>query len=166
MISMWFIQGRPDVGIAINGSLGGAVAITACCANVSPAAGFVIGIVAGLLTTVATIALERIQLDDVAGAVPVHLVCGWWGTLSVALFDEKGFDVHRLGVQALGTFSISGSAFVICFCMFKVISATIGLRATDREQQDGLDFAQHSANAYPDFHTTEQDEFPDAEPAT
>ncbi len=156
MISMWFMQGKPDVGIAINGSLGGAVAITAGCNNVSPASAFVIGLVAGLLTTIATIALERAKLDDVAGAVPVHLVNGWWGTLCVALFDEAGFNVQRLGVQALGTFSISVTAFIVCYIIFKVISLTIGLRADETEQIDGLDFSEHAVNAYPDFQTSEQ----------
>lgn len=156
MISMWFVQGRADVGIAINGSLGGAVGITACCANISPASALIVGLVSGLLTTVATIGLERLQLDDVAGAVPVHLVNGWWGTLSVALFDEKAFDIQRLGVQALGTVSISLTSFVLCFGIFKLIDATVGLRASEKEQQDGLDFSQHAVNAYPDFNTSEQ----------
>jgi ammonium transporter, Amt family len=156
MISMWFVQGRPDVGITLNGALGGAVGITACCANLNPASAFVVGIVAGLLTTIATIALERMQIDDAVGAVPVHLVNGWWGTLCVALFDEKGFNAHQLGVQAIGTFSITISAFVACFIVFKIIHSLIGLRATDDEQEDGLDFAEHSANAYPDFNTSEQ----------
>ena len=156
MISMWFVQGRPDVGITLNGALGGAVGITACCANLTPASAFIVGIVAGILTTVATIALERVKLDDAVGAIPVHLVNGWWGTLSVALFHEKGFDPKMLGVQALGTFSITATAFVICFAIFKTVDLVIGLRASEHEQIDGLDFSEHAANAYPDFHTTEQ----------
>ena len=156
MISMWFVQGRPDVGITLNGSLGGAVGVTACCANISPASAFVVGLIAGIITTVATIALERMQIDDAVGAVPVHLANGWWGTLSVALFNQDGFDAHKLGVQALGTFSVTLTAFVICFSIFKLVDKLVGLRATDNEQIDGLDFAEHAANAYPDFQTTEQ----------
>jgi Amt family ammonium transporter len=156
MISMWFVQGRPDVGITLNGSLGGLVGITACCANISPASALIVGLIAGIITTVATIALERLQIDDAVGAVPVHLANGWWGTLSVALFNQDGFDAQKLGVQALGTFSITLTSFVICFAIFKVVDLVIGLRATEHEQIDGLDFAEHSANAYPDFQTTEQ----------
>jgi Amt family ammonium transporter len=115
-----------------------------------------IGVVAGLLTTVATIALERAKLDDAVGAVPVHLVNGWWGTLCVALFDEAGFTMDRLSIQALGTFSISATAFVLCFGLFKVVDLLVGLRASDNEQIDGLDFSEHAANAYPDFQTSEQ----------
>jgi Amt family ammonium transporter len=156
MISMWFVQGRPDVGITLNGSLGGAVGVTACCANISPASAFIVGLIAGIITTVATIALERMQIDDAVGAVPVHLANGWWGTLSVALFNMDGFDAHKLGVQALGTFSVTLTAFTICFVIFKLVDKLVGLRATDNEQIDGLDFAEHAANAYPDFQTTEQ----------
>ena len=156
MVSMWFVQGRPDVGITLNGSLGGLVGVTACCANISPASAFVVGLIAGIITTVATIALERMRIDDAVGAVPVHLANGWWGTLSVALFNMDGFDAHKLGVQALGTFSITLTSFVICFAIFKTVDLAIGLRATENEQIDGLDFSEHSANAYPDFQTTEQ----------
>jgi ammonium transporter, Amt family len=156
MVSMWFIQGRPDIGITLNGALGGLVGVTACCANITPASAAVVGLVAGLLTTVATIGLERMRLDDAVGAVPVHLVNGWWGTLAVALFDEVGFSVEKLGVQALGTFSITGCAFLLCLVIFKVVDWTVGLRASETEQIDGLDFTEHSANAYPDFSTTDQ----------
>lgn len=156
MISMWFVQGRPDVGITLNGALGGLVGITACCANITPGSAFIVGIIAGLLTTVTTIGLERMCIDDAVGAVPVHLVNGWWGTLSVALFDEAGFDAHKFGIQALGTFSITATAFILCFVIFKLVDLTVGLRASDTEQMDGLDFSEHSANAYPDFQTTEQ----------
>jgi ammonium transporter, Amt family len=156
MVSMWFIQGRPDIGITLNGALGGLVGVTACCANITPASAAVVGLVAGLLTTVATIGLERLGLDDAVGAVPVHLVNGWWGTLAVALFDEAGFSAEKLGVQALGTASITGAAFVLCYVIFKVVDLTVGLRASATEQMDGLDFSEHSANAYPDFSTTDQ----------
>ncbi|CAN5914353.1 ammonium transporter [soil metagenome] len=156
MVSMWFVQGKPDVGITLNGCLGGLVGITACCSNITPASSFAVGLVAGLLTTFATISIERLGLDDAVGAVPVHLVNGWWGTLSVAFFNEKGFDPKQLGIQALGTFSITLTAFVVCYAVFKAVHLTIGLRASDQEQKDGLDFSEHSSNAYPDFHTSEQ----------
>lgn len=156
MVSMWFMQGRPDVNIAMNGMLGGAVAITANCAVVTPASAIAIGLIAGIITTVATIALERWQIDDPVGAVPVHLVNGWWGTLCVQLFHEKGCDMKLLGVQALGTIAVSIYSFVIAFVFFAVVKLFIQLRASDEEQINGLDFTEHAANAYPDFQTTEQ----------
>jgi len=156
MVSMWFMQGKPDVNIAMNGMLGGAVAITANCDVVSPLSSIAIGVIAGIITTIATIALERWKIDDPVGAVPVHLANGWWGTLCVALFNEKGFDPKSLGVQALGTFSVSLYAFVVCYLFFAVLKLMIPIRATEEEQINGLDFTEHAANAYPDFQTTEQ----------
>ncbi len=156
MVSMWFIQGKPDVNIAMNGMLGGAVAITANCHLVTPAAAIAIGLIGGIITTVATIALERWQIDDPVGAVPVHFACGWWGTLCVALFNEKGFDMQSLGVQALGVFAVSLYSFVIAGLFFIVVRLVIPIRATEEEQINGLDFSEHAANAYPDFQTTEQ----------
>ena len=156
MVSMWFIQGKPDVNIAMNGMLGGAVAITANCHVVTPAAAIAIGLVGGIITTVATIALERWQIDDPVGAVPVHFACGWWGTLCVALFNEKGFDMKSLGIQALGVFSVSLYSFIVAGLFFIVVRLIMPLRATEEEQINGLDFSEHAANAYPDFQTTEQ----------
>jgi len=156
MLSMWLIQGRPDLGMVINGCLGGAVGITACCSVVTPASACVIGLVAGIIATFGTLLLEKLQLDDAVGAVPVHLFNGWWGTLCVSLFNDKGFDVKQLGVQAIGTFSMTLTAFVGCFIIFKLVDILIGLRASDEEQIDGLDFSEHSASAYPEFATTEQ----------
>jgi len=156
MVSMWFIQGKPDVNIAMNGMLGGAVAITANCHVVTPASAIAIGLIGGIITTVATIALERWQIDDPVGAVPVHFACGWWGTLCVALFNEKGFDMKSLGVQTLGVFAVSLYSFLVAGLFFLVVRLIMPLRATEEEQINGLDFSEHAANAYPDFQTTEQ----------
>lgn len=156
MVSMWFIQGKPDVNIAMNGMLGGAVAITANCHVVTPAAAIAIGLIGGIITTVATIALERWQIDDPVGAVPVHFACGWWGTLCVALFNEKGFDMKSLGIQTLGVFAVSLYSFIVAGLFFIVVRLIMPLRATEEEQINGLDFSEHAANAYPDFQTTEQ----------
>jgi Amt family ammonium transporter len=100
--------------------------------------------------------LERWRLDDPVGAVPVHLVCGLWGTVSVALFDETGFKFSRLGIQTFGGLIIIVGAFVTAYFVFRVVDVTIGLRASDEEQELGLDFSEHATNAYPDFKTAER----------
>jgi Amt family ammonium transporter len=156
MFAMWLHQGRPDLGITLNGALGGLVGITANCNCVTPASAVVIGLMAGVIATFGSLLLERLRIDDAVGAVPVHLFCGWWGILSVALFNEEGFSPHRLGVQALGGICITGVAFVLAFVTFKIINAIVGLRATDEEQDLGLDFTEHSGNAYPGFVTSEE----------
>ncbi len=157
MVAIWITQGRPDLGITLNGALGGLVGITANCHVVSPASAVLIGLVAGVLATLASLLLERLYIDDAVGAVPVHLVCGWWGVLAVALFNEEGFSPQALGVQALGVASITGFAFVTALIAFKLVDVVIGIRASKDEQDLGLDFTEHSGTAYADFVTSEHE---------
>jgi Amt family ammonium transporter len=151
MFVFWRIDGKPDVATTMNSVLGGLVGITASCNLVSPLSAIVIGAIAGVISAAGPILLEKCKLDDVVGAVPVHLFCGIWGTLSVALFNEAGFSMNALGVQALGALAICGTAFVLGWITFKLIDVTIGLRASDHDQDLGLDFTEHAANAYPYF---------------
>ncbi|OJV06782.1 MAG: hypothetical protein BGO12_22455 [Verrucomicrobia bacterium 61-8] len=156
MFAMWLHQGRPDLGMTINGALGGLVGITANCNIVSPASAVVIGLVAGVIATFGSLLLERLRIDDAVGAVPVHLFCGWWGILSVAIFNQAGFSPHQLGIQTLGVASITAAAFGASFVGFFLIDKIVGLRASEDEQDLGLDFTEHSGAAYPDFITGEQ----------
>ncbi|MEO0414531.1 MAG: ammonium transporter, partial [Verrucomicrobiota bacterium] len=156
MAFFWIIRGIPNVLVALNGILGGLVAVTACCDVVNPLHSLIIGAIAGVVSTAGAILLEKMGLDDVVGAVPVHLFNGMWGTIAVAIFNENGFKVNALGIQAFGTIAICLGAFGIALVLFKVIDTLVGLRANDDDQEDGLDFAEHSANAYPDFQTTER----------
>jgi len=157
MFAMWLHQGRPDLAMTLNGALGGLVGITANCHCVTPFSAVIIGLVAGIIATFGCLLLERLKLDDAVGAVPVHLFCGIWGILAVALFNEAGFSPKQLGVQALGVGSIAGAAFLGALVVFFLIDKTVGLRASDDEQDLGLDFTEHSGAAYPDFTTGEQE---------
>lgn len=157
MFAMWLHQGRPDMAMTMNGALGGLVGITANCHCVTPFSAVIIGLVAGILATFGCLFLERLKLDDAVGAIPVHLFCGIWGILAVALFNEKGFSSDALAVQAMGVGSIAGAAFVGAFIVFFLIDKIVGLRASDNEQDLGLDFTEHSGAAYPDFTTNEQE---------
>ena len=157
MISLWIVDGRPDVNIALNGALAGLVSITAGCNVGPPLAALAIGMIGGLVTTFGGILLEKMRIDDVVSAVPVHLFAGIWGTLAVGLFHRNGFDSSLLTTQATGCLSMCLAAFIAAFIVFKLIDLTIGLRASDDDQEDGLDFAEHSATGYPDFVTIDQD---------
>lgn len=157
MFAIWLHQGRPDMGMTLNGALGGLVGITANCHCVTPFSAVIIGMVAGIIATFGCLLLERLKLDDAVGAVPVHLFCGFWGILAVALFNEAGFSAHQLGVQAMGAGSIAVAAFVGAFAVFFLIDKIVGLRASEDEQDLGLDFTEHSGAAYPDFTTSEQE---------
>jgi Amt family ammonium transporter len=159
MLAMWLMQGRADLAIALNGSLAGLVSITAGCSHSTPLISLAIGGVGGLLATFATIGLEMIKLDDVVGAVPVHMVGGMWGTIAVGfipLCKGEGMNWEMLKVQTLGTFACTGFSFISALLLFYILKATVGLRVGDTEQREGLDFHEHAATAYPDFATTEQ----------
>ncbi|MDA7887856.1 ammonium transporter [Akkermansiaceae bacterium] len=151
MLAFWFRDGRSEPLSMLNGILGGLVAITACCNLVTPASAVAIGAIAGIIGTIGAEALLKLRIDDVVGAIPVHLFNGIWGTLAVAIFNEEGFSIKNLGVQAAGAFSITLMAFVLAFLAFHVIRLTVGLRASEQDEEDGLDFAEHASNAYPDF---------------
>ncbi|PNU20348.1 ammonium transporter [Geothermobacter hydrogeniphilus] len=153
MAATWIKYGKSDIGMTCNGALAGLVGITAGCANVSPASAVIIGLVAGVLVLFSVLFFEKIRIDDPVGAVSVHGVCGVWGTLAAGLFDSAGFSLKTVGVQLVGIGACFAWAFVAGLVVFKLIDLVIGMRVTEEEELAGLDFSEHGANAYPDFHT-------------
>lgn len=153
MICYWGLQGRPSPSAMLNGVLAGCAAITAGCANVSPISALLIGLVGGIVAVFCESALLKLRLDDVVGAVPVHLGAGMWGTIAVAIFYEDGFSTDLLLTQVIGTFAICVFAFVASFITFKLIGLNVGIRANEDEEVIGLDFAEHASSAYPEFST-------------
>lgn len=137
----------------INASLAGLVAITAGCATMSPLYAVITGAFAGVLITFVPLLLEKMQLDDVVDAVAVHGVCGAWGTIAAGIFLESNpFDLHVIGVQAIGV----GAAFIwgfgIALLMFKVLDKVLGgLRVSQQHEQRGLDYTEHAELSYPEF---------------
>ena len=151
MCTAWIMFGKPDIGMSLNGALAGLVGITAGCANVSPSSSIIIGIIAGVLVVFSVMFFDKIKIDDPVGAVSVHGVCGAWGTLAAGIFDMGGFSASVVGVQLVGILACFVWAFGCGFIMFKIISATVGLRVTPEEEMEGLDYGEHGGTAYPDF---------------
>ena len=147
----WLRFGKPDIGMVLNGCLAGLVGITAGCANVSPVASVMIGLVAGILVVEAVVLFDRIGVDDPVGAVSVHGVCGAWGTLAAGLFDMKGFDPHVVGIQLLGIAVAFAWGFGSSFALWRGLKAVMGMRVTAEEELSGLDLLEHGASAYPEF---------------
>lgn len=145
--------GKADPSMTINGILAGLVAITAGCAFVTQWSAILIGIVSGFIVIYATLFVDFIRVDDPVGAVAVHGFNGVFGTIAVGLFDtSQGLlttgDLSLLKIQALGAivvivWGIVGGAF-----MAKVCEKTVGLRALEREEEEGLDMAYHGIPAY------------------
>ena len=163
MLFTWKKNGKPDVSMCLNASLAGLVAITAGCASVDTVGAFAIGIGSGILVDLTVEILDtHFHVDDPVGAVAVHCVNGIWGTVAVGLFASNeaygakglfyGGGFHQLGVQLLGILTV-GSYTVLCMIpVFRLIQATVGLRASAEEEIEGLDVTEHGlANAYADF---------------
>ncbi len=162
MLMVWFIGGKPELSLTLNGALAGLVAITAPCAFVSPGASLIIGAIGGTLVVLATFLLDKLHIDDPVGAFPVHGVNGIWGTLAVGLFGRQalglasdglfyGGGFSQLGVQALGIAGIVGFVLLGMGLIFKLIDVTIGLRVSPEEELKGLDIGEHGMEAYSGF---------------
>ncbi|MDX1764318.1 MAG: ammonium transporter [bacterium] len=152
MITAWAMFGKPEASMSLNGALAGLVGITAGCANVSIASSVLIGFIAGILVVFSVLFIDKVlKVDDPVGAVSVHGVCGAWGTLAAGIFDTGGFSIKVVGVQLVGIGAAFLWVFPTAFILFKVIKATIGLRVSPEEEQDGLDVGEHGLEAYPNF---------------
>lgn len=173
MIFTWIKDGKPDVGMCLNSSLAGLVAITAPCASVDALGAVIIGLVAGILVDVVVELLDKkCHIDDPVGAVGVHMANGIWGTLSVGLFATGkgegafvdgsalpglfyGGGLKLLGIQALGIVTIVAYVLVAMTIVFQIIKHTIGLRASTEDEILGMDLAEHGlSSAYADFMAT------------
>ncbi len=153
----WIRYGKPDLSMTLNGALAGLVGITAGCAAVSPEGAAIIGAVAGIVVVFSIEFIDKtLKIDDPVGAVSVHGVAGAVGTLLVGLFAKDGGLFYgggfgQLGVQAIGVVSIglwsAGMAFIILY----ILKRTMGLRVSEKEEIEGLDYHEHGTNAYPDF---------------
>jgi Amt family ammonium transporter len=154
MLTAWYLTKKPDLGQTLNGILAGLVAITAPCAWVTPAASIVIGAVGGVLVVFGALWLERARIDDPVSAVPVHLMCGIWGTLAVGLFaTDTGLfytgSAGQLIAQFVGVVAFAVWCLATGALMFAGIKATVGLRVSREEELKGLDYHEHGAEAYP-----------------
>jgi Amt family ammonium transporter len=150
MFVSWGISKKPDLSMALNGILAGLVGITAGADQMAMLSSMMIGAIAGVIVVYSVMFLDRIKLDDPVGAISVHLVCGIFGTLAVGLFGEKA-GIGQLTTQAIGVVAYGVFAFGSALAVFGAIKATMGLRVSPEEEQEGLDISEHGMQAYPDF---------------
>jgi len=144
-----FIFGRSDVPCMLNGALAGLVAITAPAHAVVPWAAVAIGLIGGLLCMLGMWILERLRIDDVLSAFPVHAVAGIWGTMSVAIFGR--LDVLGTGLSRFDQFLVQGAgvltamvwAFGIGFILLKIIDKFYTLRVPFEAERIGLNISEH-----------------------
>lgn len=153
-----------DGGMALNGVLAGLVAITAPCPWVTIGSSILIGGIAGSLVVLSVLFVERtLKIDDPVGAISVHGVCGAWGTLSLGLWSTgsggtsplpglfNGGGTTQLVNQAIGVGAIFGWAVATGIVLFYALKFTVGLRVSEQEEREGLDFGEHGNEAYHGF---------------
>ena len=138
------IGGKTDIIMMLNGALAGLVAITAEPLTPSPIMAIFIGSAGALIMYFGTKFLESRKLDDVVGAIPVHMFAGIFGTIVVPLSNNDA----NFGVQILGTLSIVVFVFVVSFIVWKVMSMTMGIRLSDEAQKEGTDIVETGVIAY------------------
>ena len=154
-------NGKADLPMACNGALAGLVGITAPCAFVAPWAAVVIGAIAAPVMMGSVSLIERVlKVDDPVGAISVHGTTGLWGLLAVGIFADGSYgdvsgliagNVEQILAQLISMVVVVAWAFVTGFLLFWVIDKTIGLRASEKEELEGLDSEEHGVSAYPEM---------------
>ncbi|MBV6627591.1 MAG: ammonium transporter [Rivularia sp. (in: Bacteria)] len=164
----WGYLGKPDLSMIINGILAGLVGITAPCAWVNLPSAVIIGAIAGALVVFSVTLFDKIRIDDPVGAISVHLVCGFWGTLAVGLFaagnDPNGIytggpeagllfggGIAPLFTQLMGALAVGGMTVLLSTIFWYALKATLGIRVTKEEELEGLDIGEHGMEAYSGF---------------
>jgi Amt family ammonium transporter len=161
-----------DVSFTVNGFLAGLVAITCPCYWVSPTGAILLGLVAGVVVVIAVDVLEWLKIDDPIGAVPVHGICGIWGTLSLGLFacgqygatgplaaDNSapltglfyGGGFTLLTAQMIGSAIVTTATFGVSLALMYSVKAMGQLRVSQEGELQGLDLHEHGIPAYPEY---------------
>ena len=160
----YLLLGTLDVAMMGNGAVAGLGAIAGPCGFVAPWGGAAIGLVAGSLMVLVVLGVDRIGVDDPIGAVAGHGGGGVVGTLAPGLLTTPsaaallggreglvyGGDLAQLGWQALGLAAIAGFTFVTSWLVFTAIARTVGLRAPEHAELQGLDIVEHGMYGYPE----------------
>jgi Amt family ammonium transporter len=142
----YFIFKRLDLGMVLNGILAGLVSVTAGADVITPSSALLMGFIGGILVVLAAVTLDKFHLDDVVGAVPVHLVCGIWGTLAVGIFSTN--PEHTFFTQLKGVLICGAAAFISAATIFFVLKKTIGIRVSREHEEEGLDSHEHGIRGY------------------
>ena len=172
MFYAYLLSKKWDVSFTVNGFLAGLVAITCPCYWVSPTGSIILGGVAGVIVVAAVEVLEWLRIDDPIGAVPVHGVCGIWGTLSLGLFASGQFGATGplapdnsaplkglfygggftlLTAQVIGSAIVTISTFAIAMAVMYLVNSLKLLRVSAEGETYGLDLHEHGISAYPEY---------------
>jgi len=138
---------KPDLTMILNGALAGLVSITAEPLTPGLGAATLIGAVGGVIVVFAVPFLDKMKIDDVVGAIPVHLFAGIWGTLAVVLTNpDASFGTQLYSIVVVGIFVSVVSAII-----WLILKAVTGIRVDEEAEINGLDMSELGMEAYPEF---------------
>ncbi len=138
---------KPDLTMILNGALAGLVSITAEPLTPSLGAATLIGAVGGIIVVFAVPMLDRLKIDDVVGAIPVHLIAGIWGTIAVVFTNgDANLGVQLYSILVVGAFTVVASAIV-----WVALKVVMGIRVDEEAEINGLDTTELGMEAYPEF---------------
>ena len=146
MLASQLLFKKVDLSMSLNGALAGLVAITAGPDVPTPLYAIIIGGVGGVLAVLAVPFFDKLKIDDVVGALSVHLVNGIWGTLAVGIFGGGDIVAQVVGILAVGAFTVIATGIVWAGLKF-----TVGIRVSEEEEFHGQDKAELGMEAYPEF---------------
>jgi len=138
---------KVDLTMVLNGALAGLVSITAEPLTPSLGMASVIGGVGGAIVVFVVPLLDKFKLDDVVGAIPVHLVAGIWGTIAVVLTNSDA----SLGTQLYGIVVIGAFTFIVSAALWYLLALTMGIRVSEEDEIAGLDNSELGMDSYPEF---------------
>ena len=136
---------KPDLTMTLNGALAGLVSITAEPLAPSLFGSLLTGGLGGVIVVFTVPLLDKLKIDDVVGAIPVHLIAGIWGTLAVAFYTGD-WGAQITGIIAIGVFT-----FVVSAVVWFILNAVMGIRVSEEDEINGLDMAELGMEAYPEF---------------
>ncbi|WP_246478778.1 ammonium transporter [Kaustia mangrovi] len=147
LILSQIVYKKVDITFILNGALAGLVSITAEPLTPSPIWAIIIGGIGGVIVVFAVPLLDKLKIDDVVGAIPVHLLAGIWGTIAVPITNpDVTFGAQIIGIVAIGIF-VSVASAILWF----ILKATMGIRVSPEEEMSGLDQVEIGIEAYPEF---------------
>ena len=159
LITSWLYLKKSNLSMSLNGALAGLVSITAGCGNMTAPGAVMAGLIGGIIVVFSIEFIEKkLKIDDAIGAVSVHGVAGFWGTIVIGLWGvdgDVGIGLFNGGgtsqflAQLTGAVAYMIWAILLSFIVFSVLKITIGLRVTEEEELKGLDISEHGTIAYP-----------------
>ena len=138
---------KVDLTMVLNGALAGLVSITAEPLTPSLGAATLIGAVGGVIVVFAVPFLDKLKIDDVVGAIPVHLIAGIWGTIAVVFTNSEA----NIGVQLISIVVVGVFVFAVSSVLWFILKSTMGIRVDEEAEINGLDTAELGMEAYPEF---------------